>query len=400
MPQEGSSSRGMLAMLILLVMVATGAVTINPASPVEQPGAQARPECPEHDFRPALRGAWPGPSTIIPHVGAATNIPEFHDCQQMLIPVGKALTYGPMIAVFATQDQPSAPAHDSLYLVAVVYNYAAAPYAALRIGRHFNCLYLLTADPSFNRAWMRPNGTNPNCRSTISHAAAGPSNLKNVQHGYTPQATPVPSIARWNYDSVSRTQYIDVSCHKRYCRVGAPNFTPANPIAIPESAPGGAAHQVYQAPAWSDDEQLAIELFGVGLVPSGLHGYFFPSPGLEDFDAEPGAFAEPQYVGMIMVRPDGPLTPVLSKALKKYWLHYRLRPDMPTQLFLQKTTDSSTGWKVFFVHGTETVAYDAKRQVNPPHPHMPGTVRWRWLIDDQTTWVRCLQGCCTPETPA
>ncbi|MGH7615226.1 MAG: hypothetical protein ACREMW_14450, partial [Gemmatimonadales bacterium] len=28
--------------------------------------------------------------------------------------------------------------------------------------------------------------------------------------------------------------------------------------------------------------------------------------------------------------------------------------------------------------------------------HIPGAVRWRWRANDETSWVRCDQGCCQP----
>ena len=27
------------------------------------------------------------------------------------------------------------------------------------------------------------------------------------------------------------------------------------------------------------------------------------------------------------------------------------------------------------------------------------TARWRWILDDETNWIRCDEGCCHPEPP-
>jgi hypothetical protein len=28
---------------------------------------------------------------------------------------------------------------------------------------------------------------------------------------------------------------------------------------------------------------------------------------------------------------------------------------------------------------------------------IPGIVRWRWALNDETIWIRCLEGCCEAE---
>jgi hypothetical protein len=38
--------------------------------------------------------------------------------------------------------------------------------------------------------------------------------------------------------------------------------------------------------------------------------------------------------------------------------------------------------------------YCVHRWVHPTAGRLPGTVRWRWLRDDEKTWIRCPGGCC------
>jgi hypothetical protein len=40
-----------------------------------------------------------------------------------------------------------------------------------------------------------------------------------------------------------------------------------------------------------------------------------------------------------------------------------------------------------------TAGFAAQRHPHPGFP-IPGTLRWRWLADDETIWVRCDDGCC------
>jgi hypothetical protein len=182
-----------------------------------------------------------------------------------------------------------------------------------------------------------------------------------------------------------------------WCEVG--RLDPAHSdFSAPPDVPGGNNHPVYRTVLWHDEEILAVEDRNGKLVPSGIAAIFYPVPGLKgELDANPDAFTEPTYVGRIYTR-------VTKKnghtaaALKAYWKKMRLRPGLPTDIYIEKSAESDTGWKISFVRATHSVSYTAVRAVHTNYDP-PGTVRWRWLLDDQETWIRCLQACCTPEDP-
>jgi hypothetical protein len=60
-------------------------------------------------------------------------------------------------------------------------------------------------------------------------------------------------------------------------------------------------------------------------------------------------------------------------------------------------SDGGTWWMRLTRGGAgPTVGYRCvTARAHPSAPKLPGTARWRWKVDDETTWVRCPQGCCS-----
>lgn len=398
-----------------------------------------RPECPQHSFRPLVRVATPprpasiprelpsrglipdipdisivtltqefwayGAPTIIPHVGPVTNIPEFHDCQQFIVRdnTGRR-SFQHLIAIFATQDVPTQPSADSIYLVAVIYNYARSLYLPLNIAPDFNCVYLHLRDPNSGEAWITANGGSDACAARLSKAAAGTANLQRFTEPQPRNASDIPMVARWHHDYLlSQTYYMGVPCAGRWCSVGGAGFRPVPAHSMPADAAGGPNHRVYRVPGWHDEQELAVTLPNGELVPGEVRVTFYPAPDLEIHDKQPNPFANMEYVGTIVVRPVEAPTALTQYTLGKYWQKYRLRLGAPTHVYLKRLAGANVTWEIHFVRGPSSVSYPAHREDHTgkllTNQRMPGTVRWRWLTTDETTWVRCLQGCCTPETP-
>jgi hypothetical protein len=221
---------------------------------------------------------------------------------------------------------------------------------------------------------------------------------------------------RWDRDPVSGHQYIGVRCGQWWCEVGEETGFQSSLPAVDE--PAGSAYleaftqfdgvaeisqrerdRVIGVKGWYDQQVLAV-LSGDGrLTPSGVTGTIIPHPALDRAELtnehfrewRPAAYVylDAPYKGKILTLPQGlteldlcfgtPATcdidPVPSGCAavvgEAWWGRLRSEGQVPEYRCL---------W------------HDATSKVIPA-----GSARWRWLEDDETTWVRCVEGCCTTQ---
>ena len=371
------------------VVLAAMTLSLGGSSTYEAP--PNRPECPDHQFFPRLdHGVISTTPITIPLVDAGTNIPEFNDCQQLITPKN---TYGPVVAVFARQANfPAVPDSSRYYLVAVVHNFGTlansnVPYPPLRLTPGFSCLYVPLSDP-IKRAHVINIGYNAECLADIAKPA-----VPNLEAGVRPTnpADEIPRAARWEWDPGHGTQYVGVACLKRWCEIGMPGFksAPAPPVGWLTAAPPpgitlteAAAHRVR---GYFDTQVLAQPAAAptatVPVTLSDAVGYIFPAPNLGDLNHK-NQFKEWRYVG----------TMIISKDHAKYRTMFGMRANIPTHVFLRRTLFGS--WVARYLTGASEKRIKIQR-VSHPNMKIPGMVRWRWLWDDETTWIRCLEGCCS-----
>ena len=378
-------------MLRYLPAVLLAAITLPLGGSSTHVAPPNRPECPDHQFFPRLEhGAMSTTPITIPLVGPGTNIPEFNDCQQLIT---QSNVYGPVAAVFARQAAfPAAPDTAHYHLVAVVHNFgmlanANVPYPPLRLAPGFSCVYLPLTD-SIRRAHVVNIGYNYECSAEIPIPATP--NLVARIRATTPGDV-IPRAARWEWDAGSRTQYIGVACLERWCEIGKSGFkpAPAPPLDWLTAAPPpgitidqAAAHRV---PGYFDTQVLsepaAAPTATMPLTMSRVVGYIFPAPDLGNLNHK-GDFKNWRYVS----------TMIISEDHAKYREMFGMRANTPTHVYLRRKT--LFGWHARYVTGTSERKIRIK---HVPHANMriPGMTRWRWLWDDETTWIRCLEGCCS-----
>ena len=56
-------------------------------------------------------------------------------------------------------------------------------------------------------------------------------------------------------------------------------------------------------------------------------------------------------------------------------------------------TNPKTWWAVV-VKPSKEVSYRCVYRTDHGTIPVPGTARWRWVLNDETIWVRCANGCC------
>lgn len=402
----------------------------------------SRPECPEGGawtrvFAPDARDTHPyGTLTKgeVPLSGITTDIVEFHDCQQFIVEdsTTHSLRYSSLFAIFARANLDSAyvplrrdaVVFDSLTWgvpMATILGYDSS-YARLGIRPGFNCLYFVRQKPAMPAAWRArvvPVGKSPElCLRPLPPTATLGKELTVstvAPVGGAPDDS--PPVARWDWDEVNRLQYIGIRCGTAWCEVHPDMDTGHTFASSPQLT--GLSHN---SKGWYDEQLLAV----AGAAPgarakvSGIKAAFVPAERLGNESADPKVshFADQWMpVGNVIIRSNpGGYTSKLNlinagetAAENDVSLCYSTsaltnKCFSPTNVGTATSPAcGSTGWygrvghrpgsgRTFSYFCVIRRAHDMAGM--PPAPHIPGVVRWRWMLDDETIWVRCLQGCC------
>lgn len=375
----------------------------------------------------------------VPLSGPITDIPEFHDCQRFIVDSAGRDVYGSLYAIYAGQQLEQLEVRidsvqiDTNSIVAVpaatIYSYGEVYdpgryergfYRRLGLSPGFNCLYLWRRPhtvPIQWQAWMLSRGLNdPQCPDSlmITPAIAGITPLR--VRPTVAAGEDVPPVARWDWDSAGREQYIGIKCGAAWCEVsddGTRSQQPAVSIAFPALSPlavtgAGSAStprertRVVGIKGWYDAQRLAHLDSDGHLVPSNVWGVIAPHPTLYR-DAFSNYARRWVHVATAMVTNgdyDGSL--MTMKAGQEYRIHLCIRdcPDLPETLTCQMPGNALRMWSMItYVNDRsqpDTIFRCVARRTpgKNPHPPVPGTARWRWLANDETTWKRCSEGCC------
>ena len=420
-----------------LVLVIAGAACGGP-TPVVRADIGARPECPEG-------GAWSkvfAPDSISAPFGAtnhgelalsegSTDIVEFHDCQQFIVPdsVSKKLRYSSLFAIFARSylDQPyrlpegtvmPADIGEMGTPMATIFSFDSA-YSPLGIQPGFNCLFFFPVQINGTAGWearVLPVGKNQfACKEPLTRKGSGgtPLTVSTVPE-LKPGFDVPPPVARWDWDATSQTQYIGIRCGGAWCEVhpklgSGVAFNSSIPIAPLRSHSKG----------WYDEQILMVaDAAGKGPEVSAITGTFIPDEhlGKGDGPALTSRFITGwQRVAEVAIRGNaGGYTSKLNlftsgeKMGENTVLLCYAEPGQPNNCTgvdpaKMKCADN---WYSAIVHGnlsdaaSRTQYFCVIRRTHDvasgmrSHPPIPGVVRWRWALNDETMWVRCLNGCC------
>jgi hypothetical protein len=214
-----------------------------------------------------------------------------------------------------------------------------------------------------------------------------------------------PPVARWDWDLGSNRQLIGIKCGRGWCIVsdqanvtlaGAPTGFEFDEASTPQENP----KPVLGIRGWYDAQRLAHRGPHGDVVPSDVWGVITPHPTLyshqlEDYD---GAWV---HVATMLVQEDyeGAVLNLKANTPHEIYLCSNNCPSMP-QGWKAPTCITPAGTSRFWYKishrtgggGTDVLGCVVRRGAD--HGPVPGTARWRWLASDETTWMRCSEGCC------
>ena len=446
----------------------TGTVRPGANRHLEESIDPRRPECP-HDYRilrPAIdtgRNSDPIPVGVLQFPnglsvpGPQTNVPEFNDCQRILIRSSNgALSYGPLMAVFASYrlDSLKIPkdtlSDDARIFAAVeVLNYSRTfHYPSLGIGPYFNCLYIYGTSTQLHARMRYVGAKEEQCADTFSPSQVPGNELAVIvtQAGYFNDSADYPPVARWDWDNAHGIQYIGVRCGNAWCEIGpgsavnpaVPAFTPSPPYKqAPVSNTGGESgvnvgsqeDRLRAIKGWYDQQYLAIQSGNVA-TPTHLRGTVFPDTSLGKLTKQEfieNKWRAVSHIALEKQLPGPRVTADYNAALTYYKTKFNLDPvpagsaisAMNHVLICSGTINTchvpwpaTTSMKRscgnvalgqakntprLWLKITSSVS-DTMYRCATPYTHdgveIPATARWRWLAGDETSWRKCPSGCC------
>jgi len=306
-----------------------------------------RPECPhewgaaydssQFEQPVALQFNTPGEVSI---AGKYTNVPEYHDCQRLILHSNSAVgsagarTYGALAAVFLSQaiieggastvvqpdeisinlrTAPRTASRSSILadsidkLTTLILDPTTAPtqvtatnpfgvpyaevvsegnYGILGIHVGFNCLYLkthATPVPQFGALMVSFGQVEQPCDKPDLTAIIDMKPLKveinsGGSGGTATAPADIPRVARWDWDSRRNIHVIGLPCRQYWCDVGPfPDFEGVPP----RGHMGDGAPREKAIKGWYDEQLLADYAPGSGLSVSPVTGTIFPVAGIE-----------------------------------------------------------------------------------------------------------------------
>lgn len=319
-------------------------------------------------------------------------------------------------------------------------------YQQLGIKRGINCL-LVKRELDVWSASMVPTESIARCTAsststpypdpTVQGLNFGSGKQLDVEH-VAAASDVVPPVGRWGFDRDGWQQYVVIKCGAGTCFIGSEDgfvredhVSALDAIGMQVSNKPEYDDPVYTVAGWHDVQLLAQRPRG-GVI-SWLKWRLF-----RWFEYTPPQIKPAQPLIWGSVIPDTDLghatlaefesgwVPIAKVALSEQSDDYAAKanfsatkkgvfnlveacldkgdncPDLPSDMGCPETeAGSGEAW----VSQHTNAADGSKRhycvKLNPLGDDVaqvvPGTVRWRWLAEDETLWFRCPEGCCTPE---
>ncbi len=420
---EEKTARNLLvvAVLVLLVLITGLIVVVRCAcwrtDPQPRFSWRDVTECPPY-WTDTLAGR-AGDSLVVPLAGRLRDIPEYHDCQRLT--VSGSSEYGALAAVFAssrltsllTDQASSSTAGQPRAVAAATILSIDAGYDELGMGRGANCLYLWQADGSWDARMVPVADAGGDCLTPLDLPSTRGTDLEVRPQPIATDAA--PAVARWERTEAGG-QAIGLRCAaNQWCLIGRPGFAmyaggaPVHATGIDAwlaSLPGVPVSWVTlnsfaSLPGWRDEQYLGPA--GGGSSPSGMWASVIPHPGLGGFvQSHFNTWATSAFVWI----PPGAPPDVVESYTAKYnlargWNAITLcsgsscvvdettPPSCPVQ------SDERTWFARIQPQDKPSRTFCVSRC--PRSTTVIGTARWRWVRDDETVWMRCVNGCCEVE---
>jgi len=392
---------------------------VPPDQSVQEPWLDAH-ECPHYWSRLVMRG-----DTLAPLSGALLDVPEYNDCQRLLPARGNA--YGTLAAVLAsaTLDQlpaevvsQSAAAGKPMAVAGATILSISGPHNELGIRKGANCLYFWTVGAGWDARVVPVSGNGSACLMPLDPAP--PTSSPDLDVHVMPLGSPgSPYVARWERDT-DGGQAIGIRCGNAWCVVVRHGATPAADFTIltdgatdtwlaglprvTVAAPRGSDLQALShMRGWLDDQRLARAAGGPDASP--LWAAVMPHPRLDAM--VPSDFHGWQASAYVWVPSQSGAGATLNEYEHKLNLHLGWNAISLCSTGCGAEAGALTcdtgGWdssdELWYARiesqAGGTPQYFCVRRV--PHAgsmHIVGATRWRWLRNDETAWMRCVDGCC------
>ncbi len=445
-----SKLRGrMIAVAGTGVLAALAAVSC--AKPHAPSQAGVRPECP-HDWTDTSKSHSPQFANGVALAAGIVDIAEYHDCQKFLVDDGHGgLAYGGLEAIFvrdtidavyAAVSSASTPprrrdaartgaattangvtAQTLVSGLPIAIVYSESLYVPLGIKKGFDCVVLqavpapVGSSPRYT-AWMVPVDSQSMCSPTGEppKSPQGKQLFVTVKRPYASaqEVDTVPPVARWDFDSLHKQYYIDMSCPGGWCEIHADTaFYPSH--AYSSTLPHG---RVFRVKGWYDEQYLAKYDEKTNLLsPDSALGSVFPVPELHNRVIGAYTQTDSAWVRVAWVSLDRPST--------KYQREFGFEPakasgtahgDPPNEVSMclgsawkcgvllhfsthwwscpNDTAHSGSTWYARVTSVSRATKYLCVRYRPMKGDQPPGVVRWRWKVKDETIWISCPGGCC------
>jgi len=339
-----------------------------------------------------------------------TNVPEYHDCQRL---IQKNRTYGPLVAVFAwdklellsdslakLQGKP-----ERALAAAEVWNVnRTTTYSPLLLRPGFSCLYMYKDAARWRAKLVYKGWPEPKCNIPVD---------PNAISGLDLEVRPIPTTstdftvddvipaARWEWDPVNSGYYFGLKCEPtRWCEIGLPTFKSSTKYSVNPAWPKASRHN-REIKGWYDEQRLARPDGAGNLVPS-IVGTVLPVADLKTRTAT-------DYTGKWSKVANVSLSEASSFYQSKFnfvkpvgndsttvWICRgnscpEIRPEFKCDIH---PDDTVPWWAKITAPGRKPIYKCVEYWSNPGGALAPGSVRWRFISNDDTIWVTCPHGCC------